>query len=153
MDADAPFRDTSVGDPLLDGLDAKQMLGERALSKLHWRSRRGLLENDLFIQKFFERHESRLTVGHARGMYDAGVIDKKTMRQFDEGCLTPVHAFSATEIKALREREEVSQTVFALYMNVSKDSVSQWERGIKKPAGPTLKLLSLVKQKGLAAIS
>ena len=82
------------------------------------------------------------------GMYDAGVIDKKTMRQFDEGCLTPVHAFSATEVKALCEHEEVSLTVFALYMNVSKDSVSQWERGIKKPAGPTLKLLSLVKQKG-----
>ena len=69
MDADAPFRDTSVGDPLLDGLDGKQALGERALSKLRWRSRRGLLETDLFIQKFFERHESRLTVGHARGMY------------------------------------------------------------------------------------
>ncbi len=69
MDADANFRDTSVGDPLLDGLDAKQLLGERALSKLRWRSRRGLLENDLFIQKFFERHESRLTVGHARGLY------------------------------------------------------------------------------------
>ena len=70
MDADAPFRDTSVGDPTLDGLDGKQALGERALSKLHWRSRRGLLENDLFIKKFFERHESRLTVGHARGMYE-----------------------------------------------------------------------------------
>ena len=70
MDADAPFRDTSVGDPTLDGLDGKQALGERALSKLHWRSRRGLLENDLFIQKFFEKHESRLTVGHARGMYE-----------------------------------------------------------------------------------
>ena len=69
MDADAPFRDTSVGDPLLDGLDASQALGERALSKLRWRSRRGLLENDLFIQAFFERHESRLTVGHARGLY------------------------------------------------------------------------------------
>jgi antitoxin CptB len=70
MDADAPFRDTSVGDPSLDGLDGKQALGERALSKLHWRSRRGLLENDLFIQKFFEKYESRLTVGHARGMYE-----------------------------------------------------------------------------------
>ena len=69
MDADAPFRDTSVGDPLLDGLDPSQALGERALSKLRWRSRRGLLENDLFIQIFFERHESHLTVGHARGMY------------------------------------------------------------------------------------
>ncbi|MEN9619677.1 MAG: hypothetical protein RL406_1914 [Pseudomonadota bacterium] len=70
MDVYAPFRDTSVGDPLLDGLDGKLALDERALSKLHWRSRRGLLENDLFIQKFFERHESRLTVGHARGMYE-----------------------------------------------------------------------------------
>ena len=70
MDADALFRDTSVGDPTLDGLDGKQALGERALSKLHWRSRRGLLENDLFIKKFFERHESRLTVSHARGMYE-----------------------------------------------------------------------------------
>jgi len=70
LDADAPFRDTSVGDPTLDGLDGKQPLGERALSKLHWRSRRGLLENDLFIKKFFERHESRLTVSHARGMYE-----------------------------------------------------------------------------------
>jgi antitoxin CptB len=70
MDVYAPFRDTSVGDPMLDGLDGKLALDERALSKLHWRSRRGLLENDLFIQKFFERHESRLTVGHARGMYE-----------------------------------------------------------------------------------
>ena len=70
MDANAPFRDTSVGDSALDGLDAQQPLGERGLSKLRWRSRRGLLENDLFIQRFFERHESRLTVGHARGMYE-----------------------------------------------------------------------------------
>jgi antitoxin CptB len=70
MDADAPFRDTSVGDPTLEGLDGKQALDPRALSKLHWRSRRGLLENDLFIQKFFKRYESHLTVGHARGMYE-----------------------------------------------------------------------------------
>ena len=69
MDADAPFRDTSVGDPTLDGLDGKQALGERALSKLHWRSRRGLLENDLFIERFFNRHAAALTVGQARGMY------------------------------------------------------------------------------------
>ncbi|MGJ7493992.1 succinate dehydrogenase assembly factor 2 [Variovorax sp. RT4R15] len=43
-------------------------LGVRALSKLKWRCRRGLLENDLFIARFFERHESRLTVGQARAM-------------------------------------------------------------------------------------
>lgn len=86
-------------------------------------------------------------------MYEAGVISKQTMHRFDESCLTPVHDFTAKEIRALREREEVSQKVFALYLNVSKDAVSQWERGLKQPAGPTLKLLALVKSKGLHAIA
>ena len=48
---------------------ADEPLGERAYRKLQWRCRRGLLENDLFIEKFFARHGSRLTVAHARGMY------------------------------------------------------------------------------------
>jgi antitoxin CptB len=42
-----------------------QPLGERALSKLKWRCRRGLLENDLLIERFFQRHEARLTVRQA----------------------------------------------------------------------------------------
>jgi len=58
-----------VGDAQLDGLDAQAPLSERALSKLRWRTRRGLLENDLFIERFFARHDSGLTVGHARGIY------------------------------------------------------------------------------------
>ena len=37
------------------------LLDERSLSKLKWRCRRGLLENDLFIERFFQRHEARLT--------------------------------------------------------------------------------------------
>ncbi len=86
-------------------------------------------------------------------MFKAGVIDKQTMRRFDESCLTPVHEFSGAEIRAIREREGVSQTVFAHYLNVTKESVSQWERGRKKPAGSTLKLLSLVERRGLKAIA
>lgn len=81
------------------------------------------------------------------------VIDKKTMRSFDESCLTPIHDFTGEEIRALREREEVSQTVFAHYLNVTKDYISKWERGEKKPAGPSLKLLSLIERKGLEAIA
>ena len=69
MNVESPFRDTSVGDPMLDGMAGDQALNERALSKLRWRSRRGLLENDLFIQKFFKQYESQLTVAHARGLY------------------------------------------------------------------------------------
>lgn len=49
--------------------------------------------------------------------------------------------------------EDVSQSVFASYLNVTKDSVSKWERGEKKPAGPSLKLLSLVERKGLDGIA
>lgn len=89
----------------------------------------------------------------ATGLYEAGVIDKRTMREFDESCLTPVHEFSPGEIRALREREQVSQTVFAHHLNISKDSISQWERGEKRPAGPSLKLLLLIEKKGLASIS
>jgi antitoxin CptB len=58
-----------MGDELLDGLDRLTPLGERALSKLRWRCRRGLLENDLFIERFFNRHAQQMTVGQARGMY------------------------------------------------------------------------------------
>jgi len=57
-----------MGDELLDGLDRNAPLGERALSKLRWRCRRGLLENDLFIERFFNRHANDMTVGQARGM-------------------------------------------------------------------------------------
>ena len=58
-----------MGDELLEGLDRHTPLGERALSKLRWRCRRGLLENDLFIERFFNRFAPQMTVGQARGMY------------------------------------------------------------------------------------
>ena len=48
----------------------EQLLGERELSKLRWRCRRGLLENDLLIEKFFNMHAATLTVGQAKGMSD-----------------------------------------------------------------------------------
>ena len=56
-------------DELLNGLDRHTPLGERALSKLRWRCRRGLLENDLFIERFFNRYAPVMTVGQARGLY------------------------------------------------------------------------------------
>jgi putative transcriptional regulator len=89
----------------------------------------------------------------AVGLHNAGVIDKATMREFDALCLTPVLPMAPEEIKALREREQVSQPVFASYLNVRKDAVSKWERGEKRPDGPSLKLLNLVRAKGLSAIA
>ena len=43
-------------------------LDERGLSKLKWRCRRGLLENDLFIQRFFRDHEETITIRQAKGL-------------------------------------------------------------------------------------
>ena len=83
---------------------------------------------------------------------DAKIIDKQTMREFDQACLTPVVTLAPDEIKAIRLRERVSQPVFARYLNVSKNLVSDWERGVKKPGGPALRLLAVVQKGGLTSI-
>lgn len=89
----------------------------------------------------------------AEDLYEAGLMEKRTMREFDGLCLTPISPLKPEEIRNIRERENVSQVVFANYLNVSKGIVSQWERGEKRPSGASLKLLSLVEKKGLSAIS
>ena len=60
---------------------------------------------------------------------------------------------SAKEVAALREREGVSQAVLARHLNVAVKLVGEWERGEKCPSGPSLKLLALIKAKGLDAIA
>jgi putative transcriptional regulator len=89
----------------------------------------------------------------AEGLHAADVMDKQTMRKFDEACLTPVYPLSPEEIRALREREGASQAVFARYLNVTTGLVSQWERGEKHPRGASLKLLSLVARNGLTTVA
>jgi putative transcriptional regulator len=86
-------------------------------------------------------------------LHKVGAVDKQTMRSFDDACLTPVQPLSAKQIKALRVREHVSQTVFANYLNVTPNLVSKWERGEKRPSGPALKLLALVEKHGIAAVA
>jgi putative transcriptional regulator len=89
----------------------------------------------------------------AEDLYDAGLMDKCSMREFDALCLTPIRPLIPEEIRKIRERENVSQSVFANYLNVSKGIISKWECGDKRPSGASLKLLSLVDKKGLAAIA
>ncbi|MCF3948185.1 helix-turn-helix domain-containing protein [Acidiphilium iwatense] len=89
----------------------------------------------------------------AEGLHAAGVMDKQTMRKFDEACLTPVRPLAPEEIRSLREREGASQAVFARYLNVTTGLISQWERGEKHPQGASLKLLSLVAKHGLGTVA
>ena len=80
---------------------ADQPLGERALSKLKWRCRRGLLENDLLIERFFRRYEASLTVGQAQTLNelmelpDNDLLDLLLRRQQPQGEL------DRPEVKAL----------------------------------------------------
>jgi putative transcriptional regulator len=89
----------------------------------------------------------------AAGLHRVGLLNKETMRDFDASYLTTIEQLSPKEIAALREREGISQGVFARYLNVRPKLVSEWERGEKKPSGPSLKLLSIVRTKGLDAIT
>jgi len=67
------------------------LLDERSLSRLKWRCRRGLLENDLFVERFFQRHEACLTVRMATGLErlmdlaDNDLLDLLLRRREPEG--------------------------------------------------------------------
>ncbi len=89
----------------------------------------------------------------ALGLREAGVMDKRTMKAFDEMCLTRIEPLTAAQIRQIRLREKASQAVFARYLNVTTGLVSQWERGEKHPRGASLKLLTLVAKKGLESVS
>ncbi|WP_327796376.1 helix-turn-helix domain-containing protein [Methylobacterium radiotolerans] len=79
-------------------------------------------------------------------------MDKATKRRFDVACLTPVEPLPPEAIKRIRDTANMSQAIFAMALNVTTSLVSQWERGEKKPSGPSLKLLSLAAHKGIEAI-
>ncbi|MBF0558744.1 MAG: DNA-binding transcriptional regulator [Nitrospirae bacterium] len=87
------------------------------------------------------------------GLHRIGLVDAKTMRDFDEGCLTTVKNLTPKQIAQVRKRTGVSQAVFAQYLNVSVVAVSKWEQGEKKPSGAALKLLTIVQKKGLEAVA
>lgn len=89
----------------------------------------------------------------AEDFHAAGIIDTKTMREFDTSCLTPVKNLAPDEIVATRTSIGVSQSVFAHYLNVGVSTISKWERGEKHPSGTALKLLDIIRRKGLEAIS
>lgn len=85
-------------------------------------------------------------------LYDAGAIDKLTMREFDAISPPPVREFSAADIRQLREALKFSQSVFAVLLHTSASTVRKWEQGETRPAGPALKLLNVIADKGLQVI-
>lgn len=89
----------------------------------------------------------------ADALHRTGVIDKTTMRDFDERCLSITPTFAPKDILRLREANKVSQPVFARYLNTSESTVEKWETGAKRPSGMALKLLAIVEKHGLQMLA
>ena len=89
----------------------------------------------------------------ATALHKVGAIDKATMRRFDEASLAVPAQIKPAQIKQLRERNHVSQPVFARYLNTSESTVEKWESGAKRPSPPLRKLLSVVQKHGLQILT
>lgn len=89
----------------------------------------------------------------AKGLHEAGVMDRITLREFDQLCVPPVTPLEPEEIKRIREAAHVSQAVFARLLNTSLSTVQKWEIGQKRPTGTALKLLRLVQKRGLEVVT
>ena len=96
------------------------------------------------------KHSRILSEVHetAKGLRDAGLITKRRMAEYDALCLGAVPEYSAEKIRVLRRRYSLSQSVLAAILNVSVSTVQKWEHGVKRPSGPSLKLLNLLDRKG-----
>jgi putative transcriptional regulator len=89
----------------------------------------------------------------ASGLYRVGAVDKETMRDFDESCLSVPPEIEPQQIKSIRENNHVSQPIFARYLNTSESTIQKWETGAKRPSGMALKLLTIVKKHGIKILA
>lgn len=89
---------------------------------------------------------------HRLGLVSDDELKQVTLRMLGRDALPKVPPFSPAEIVKLRERTGVSQAVFGGFLNVETQTVSMWERGARRPTGTALKLLHVVKSKGLEAL-
>ncbi|WP_411901077.1 helix-turn-helix domain-containing protein, partial [Salmonella enterica] len=76
----------------------------------------------------------------ASGLFSVDAIPQATMRSFDTACLSSIKDLQPLEIKALREKLNVSKPVFARYLNTNLPMFQKWESGAKRPSGMSLKL-------------
>ena len=106
------------------------------------------------------KQPSRLTkalLETADNMRRAGIMDdmthaKITLRHLGDKASAATKPISGDEIRSLREQAHMSQAVFARYLNLTVGYVSQLERGAKRPTGPALALLNMIRRKGIEAI-
>nr|WP_294520732.1 helix-turn-helix domain-containing protein [uncultured Rhodopila sp.] len=85
------------------------------------------------------------------GVMDVATHEKITLHLGSKTDAAP-DPITGDEIRSLREAAHLSQAVFARYLNLTVGYVSQLERGVKRPTGPALVLLNVIRRKGIDAI-
>jgi putative transcriptional regulator len=86
------------------------------------------------------------------GVMDAATHTQITLRHLGDSASAMAEPISGDDIRKLRENAHLSQAVFARYLNLTVGYVSQLERGAKRPSGPALVLLNVIRRKGIEAI-
>ena len=89
----------------------------------------------------------------ANDLQGAGFIDKKKMLKYNALCLEPIPNYDAIQVRELKDRYKLSQSVFASLLNTSPSTIKQWEVGDKHPSGLSRKLLNILERKGLEALA
>jgi putative transcriptional regulator len=89
---------------------------------------------------------------HAGDIMSKRAYEKITLRHLGDARQTATKPLTGKQIRALRDKENISQAVLAHHLHVSVGYVSQLERDEKRPTGPTLVLLDVIQRKGLDAI-
>lgn len=101
----------------------------------------------------FRSDSSEAIHSAAAMLHRVGALDKATMRDFDARHLAIPPSIEPAQIRQLREANNVSQPVFARYLNTSESTVEKWETGAKRPSGIALKLLAVVQKHGLEVLA
>jgi putative transcriptional regulator len=89
---------------------------------------------------------------HRLGIMNDATYEKITLRHLGEKPVATAQPITGDEIRTLRERANLSQAVFARYLHLTPGYVSQLERGVKRPSGPALVLLDVIRRKGIEGI-
>jgi len=88
----------------------------------------------------------------AADLNHSGIIDAVTMKNIESLCIPEIHDYPPEKIVALRKANHLSQAALAAVLNISPSTVQKWERGAKKPAGASKKLLDVVERKGIEVL-
>ena len=89
---------------------------------------------------------------HKVGAVSDAEVEKTTLRMLGREALPKIAPLSPADIVKVREKAGVSQAVMAGFLNVAVSTVSQWERGERRPGGAALKLLHVVSRSGIGPL-